>query len=112
MDERRYLELAEKALARIVSAFDEIELDAADVDSSGDVVTITFGLAAKAAGRRVVVNTQRPARQIWLAGGDRAWHFSYDEASARWMDDRATGAELFATVRAVCADAGVPAVQP
>jgi CyaY protein len=105
MDERRYLELAEAALSRVVGAFDEVELEDADVDSVGDVVTIT--LKPDANGGKIVINTQRPARQIWLAGGSRAWHFSFDAATSRWLDDKGTGAELFETVRELCARSGV-----
>ena len=74
----------------------------ADAETAGDVVTITF-----ADGARVVMNTQRPARQVWLAGGARAWHFSYDESREAWMDDKGQGDELLATLRALAAHAGV-----
>ena len=104
MDERRYLDLADVALKRVIAAFDDVELDDADVDSAGDVVTITLR-----GGRKVVLNTQRPARQLWLAGGGRAWHFNYEEAGARWLDDKGTGAELFGTLGAICNEAGVSA---
>ena len=107
MEERRYLELAEAALSRIVAAFDEVELDDADIDSVGDVVTISVEPGSRGAGGKIVINTQRPARQLWLAGGNRAWHFSFEEATGRWMDDKGSGAELFDTVREVCARAGL-----
>lgn len=93
MDEKHYLELAHRAFARIQDAFDAVDADDADIDSAGDVLTITFR-----DGHRSVVNTQRPARQIWLAGGDRAWHFSWDAKAERWLDDKGSGAELFATL--------------
>jgi CyaY protein len=107
MDERRYLELADAALKRVVAAFDDVDLDEADVDSAGDVVTMTLR-----GGKRVVLNTQRPALQLWLAGGGRAWHFGYDEASKRWLDDKHTGAELYATIVSLCRDAGVTVQLP
>lgn len=104
MDEGRYLDLADAALKRVLAAFDDVELDDADVDSAGDVVTITLR-----GGRKVVLNTQRPARQLWLAGAGRAWHFSYDDARTRWLDDKGTGDELFDTLRRLCSEAGVSA---
>lgn len=107
MDEGRYLKLAEAALARIVRAFDDVDLDQADIDSVGDVVTITFGAATSGSGGKMVINTQRPTRQLWLAGGTRAWHFSFDESSGRWMDDKGSGAELFETIRELCERVGV-----
>jgi CyaY protein len=107
MDEGRYLLLAEAALARIVRAFDDVDFEKADVDSVGDVVTITLAPGAHGGGGKIVINTQRPTRQLWLAGGNRAWHFSLDEATGRWMDDKGLGAELFETVRALCEKGGV-----
>lgn len=101
MTEAEYIALADQAFARIMSAFDEVDAEQADVESAGDVITITFGN-----GRRVVVNTQRPAKQIWLAGGQRAWHFGWDEASARWTDAKGSGAELFETLRSIARETG------
>ena len=101
MTESEYLVLAERAFARIMDAFENVDADQADVESAGDVITITF-----ANGRRVVVNTQRPALQIWLAGGQRAWHFGFDEGSGKWIDAKGTGAELFATLSSIARDTG------
>jgi frataxin-like iron-binding protein CyaY len=25
---------------------------------------------------------------VWFAAGARAWHYNWDEAGARWVDDR------------------------
>ena len=93
MDENRYLELAHETFRRIVDAFDDVDWKEADVETSGDVVTITWSDKS-----RCIVNTQRPVRQIWLAGGDRAWHFDWDEGSERWLDDKGSGAELVSTI--------------
>jgi CyaY protein len=108
MDERRYLDLAEAALKRVIAAFDDVDLDVADVDSAGDVVTITLR-TPRGGGKKVVLNTQRPTRQLWLAGSGRAWHFSYDETGARWLDDKGQGDELYGTLGRLCSEAGVPA---
>jgi CyaY protein len=51
------------------------------------------------------VNTQRPARQIWLAADARAWHFSWDPATRRWLDDKGRGDDLFATIGRIVKDA-------
>lgn len=93
MDEARYERLAAQALGSVLDMFEDVDADDADVEPSGDVVRINF-----ASGKRVVLNTQRPARQLWLAGGTRAWHFSFDEPTGRWLDDRGRGEELFATI--------------
>lgn len=99
MEERRYQDLAAVAFRKLLDGFDPIDAEDADVEAGGDVIRITYRDGAK-----VVVNTQRPARQIWLAGGSRAWHFSYDEASAQWLDDKSSE-ELFATVSRLTQDA-------
>jgi CyaY protein len=102
MDEQRYLDLAHQTFRTILDAFDDVDADDADVDSAGDVITITWRDRSKC-----VVNTQRPARQIWLAGGDRAWHFGWDEAGRRWLDDKGSGAELFATIAGIAKRHGI-----
>lgn len=104
--EREYVELADRAFARILAAFDQVDAEQADVESAGDVITITF-----AGGRRVVVNTQRPARQIWLAGGQRAWHFDWDAQKASWVDAKGSGAELFETLRSIARETGAVALE-
>ena len=99
MDEATYEKLALEALRKITKAFDEIDPEVADCETAGDVVTLTL------AGRsKCIINTQRPARQIWLAATARAWHFSWDEASGRWLDDKGQGQELFATLARIVKD--------
>jgi CyaY protein len=93
MDEAAYQRLADQAFRRIDDALRDVDADDVDVERSGDVLTLTFK-----GDRRCVLNTQRPTRQIWLAASARAWHFSYDAARDAWVEDRPTGAELFATV--------------
>ena len=101
MDESRYLRLAHDTFHKVIQAFDEIDSDDADVDTQGDVVSIRFR-----DGSRVILNTQRPTQQLWLAGRSRAWHFDYDEASNTWKDDKAHE-ELFDTLRALASASGL-----
>ncbi len=93
MDEATYEKLAAAALRAVMKGFDDIDPEQADCESAGDVVTLTLMGRSKC-----IINTQRPARQIWLAAKARAWHFSWDEASRRWLDDKSRGEELFATI--------------
>jgi CyaY protein len=93
MDESKYQELADKAFRAIGDAFEDVDPEVVDCEVAGDVVTLTLR-----GGRKCVVNTQRPARQIWLAATSRAWHFSWDPAAGRWIDDKGRGDELFATI--------------
>ncbi len=100
MDESTYQRLADAAFRSIGDAFENVDPEIVDCESGGDVVTLTLP-----GGKRCVVNTQRPARQIWLAANARAWHFSWDAAGARWMDDKGHGDELFATLSRIVKEA-------
>jgi CyaY protein len=100
MDEGTYQKLADAAFRAIGNAFEDVDGDLVDCEVAGDVVTL-----AMRGGRRCVINTQRPTRQIWLAANARAWHFSWDGAAARWMDDKGRGDELFATIAHVVREA-------
>ena len=83
MDESRYQKLADSALGTIERMFEDVDAEVVDIERAGDVITLTF-----ANRKRCVINTQRPTRQIWLAANARAWHFSFDEASSTWLDDK------------------------
>ena len=102
MDESTYQKLADSAFRAIGDGFENVDADLVDCEVAGDVVTLT--LRGK---KKCIVNTQRPARQIWLAASARAWHFSWDESAGRWLDDKGRGEELFATIaRIVKEEAG------
>jgi CyaY protein len=103
MEEREFEQRAADAWKRVLDLFDDVDPDEADVEQSGDVIRIDYKNGA-----RVVLNTQRPARQLWLAGGQQAWHFSFDAQQNSWLDDKGRG-ELFATLSALTERAiGVP----
>ena len=93
MNEQEYLQLADEAFRTIERAFEEVDPDLAEVTLAGDVLTIGYQ-----DGSKCIVNTQRPTRQIWLAARSRGWHFGYDDATGRWMDDRGAGVELLRCV--------------
>ena len=96
MDESRYQKLADSALGTIEHMFDDVEAEVVDLERAGDVITLTF-----ANRKKCVINTQRPTRQIWLAANARAWHFSFEETSGKWLDDKGQGIELIAQVAAI-----------
>lgn len=96
MDESRYQKLADTALGTIERLLEDVDAEVVDVERAGDVVTLTF-----ANGKKCVVNTQRPTRQIWLAANARAWHFSFDDSAGKWVDDKGQGVELIAQVAAI-----------
>src|SRR5688572_8825227 len=96
MDESRYQKLADSALGTIERMFEDVDAEMVDLERSGDVITLTF-----ANRKKCVINTQRPTRQIWLAANARAWHFSYEDASGKWLDDKGQAIELMAQVAAI-----------
>jgi CyaY protein len=103
MDESEYQKLADAVFRRIEDGLKDVDPDVVDLDRAGDVVTLTFAGPRQI---RCVVNTQRPVRQIWLAANARAWHFSLDATTGRWLDDKGMGVELFAQVAAIVREHG------
>ena len=96
VDEKTYIQIADKTFRRVVDAFENVDADDIDVDAAGDVITLIFR-----GGKRAVMNTQRPAKQIWLAGGQRAWHFSWNADHQIWLCDKSSGDELFSTLQKI-----------
>jgi CyaY protein len=102
MEENAYQHLADAAFRRIEAAFADVDANDVDCERAGDVVTLTLK-----GGKKCVVNTQRPTRQIWLAANARAWHFAWDDAAKRWLDDKGqtnpdgTPIDLFGALRRI-----------
>lgn len=107
MDEQQYQHLADDAFKKIEGMFEEIDADDVDCERAGDVITLTMR-----GGKKCIVNTQRPTKQIWLAANARAWHFSFDEQAKRWKDDKGQGLELFETIAKVAKDTAGVDVKP
>jgi CyaY protein len=99
MDESRYNQLVAGIFKRLLAAADALDPDILEADSTGDMVTLTARSREKC-----IVNTQRAVRQIWVAGKSQGIHFSYDEASGTWKDDKGRGLELFSFVADVVRD--------
>jgi CyaY protein len=102
MSESEFLAAAEGVLNAVESAFEQAG-EAADVDiecsRSGNVLEIEFANRSK-----MIVNTQAPMREIWVAA--RAGGFHYRFADGCWLDTR-DGSELFnALSRLASAQAG------
>jgi CyaY protein len=90
LDEHTYDALVSRAFKRIVAALDGAEPDLLEADFTGEMVTITAS-----GGEKVVVNTQRAVRQLWVAGQGQGIHFSWDASDQKWKDDKGRGLELF-----------------
>ena len=98
MNDTEFEALAAATLDAIERA---LEACAADVEAerSGNVLTLELS-----DGARVVINSQTPTRQIWIAARSGGFHFARDGDS--WRDTR-DGGELFAALARIV---GVPAL--
>jgi iron-sulfur cluster assembly protein CyaY len=78
MDESTYEKLAKQELA-------EIEDRLMDVDPDDVEITVSEGILRLDLrdGVKIVVNSHRAARQIWMAAVSTAWHFDPSE-DGRW----------------------------
>lgn len=101
MTESEFLERAEATLRAIEHA---VDATGADIEStrSGNVLTLELGN-----GSRLVINSQAPMQQIWVAARSGAHHFSAKGDS--WIDTR-DGAELFAALSRLISSQGEEAV--
>ena len=93
LDEAAYGAAVATAFKRLLHGIDQADPDVVEADSTGDMIVMT----APATGEKVIVNTQRAVRQIWVAGLSEGVHFDCD-AQGQWRDDKGKGLELFAWV--------------
>ncbi len=104
MTDPEYMDRAEAALAAIEQACDRInDATDADIDNQrvGGMITIAFRN-----GSQLIVNTQKPLRELWLAARSGGYHFRHDGSA--WIDTK-TGAEFFVQLsREASAQAGQP----
>ncbi|MBI3542171.1 MAG: iron donor protein CyaY [Deltaproteobacteria bacterium] len=96
MDEKEYRRIVDGTFRRLEKAFDSVDPDVAEFELSQGSITILFSDRSKC-----ILSTQPSVRQIWLAAASRgrAYHFDFDPASERWLDDKGKGVELLEYVR-------------
>lgn len=98
MSESEFVELAESTLAAIERAIDSAGSDI-EASRAGNVLTLEL-----ADGSKVIVNSQTPMQQMWVAAKSGAFHYARN--GDRWLDTR-DGSELFATLsRLISAQGG------
>jgi CyaY protein len=93
MTDLEYMDQAEALLARIEASCDRInEQTDADLDNQrvGGMITLTF-----ANGSQIIVNTQKPLHEIWMAARAGGFHYKFD--GSRWLDTKGAG-EFFANL--------------
>jgi CyaY protein len=101
MTESEFVELADATLDAIERAVDASAIDI-ETSRAGNVLTLELGDASK-----VIVNSQTPMQQIWVAGKTGAFH--YARTGDRWLDTR-DGSELFAALSRLISAQGGEAV--
>lgn len=90
-DETAFDELARCELRVIEDAFADIDPDQVDVSVSDGVLRLDLS-----DGTKIVINSHRAARQIWMAAIATAWHFD-PTPQGTWVAAK-TGDELRATI--------------
>ncbi|WP_428261535.1 iron donor protein CyaY [Haliangium sp.] len=97
MDEATFDELARAELRDLEEKF--LDVDPDEVEATGTDGVLELALKD---GVRIIINTQRPTRQLWMAAVANAWRFDYDRDERLWRTAR--GAELRSTLAGVIAD--------
>ncbi len=98
MDESAFDKAARDELHAIEDALAEIDPDDVEISTSDGILRLDCR-----DGTKVVINSPRAARQIWMAAVSTAWHF--DPIGDRWVAAK-TGDDLRATVTRLLAEHG------
>ncbi|MGZ3181155.1 MAG: iron donor protein CyaY [Telluria sp.] len=102
MGESEFLAAAEEVLNRIEQKLDGLnDLDVVDVECrrSGNVLEVEF----LANGSKVIVNSQAPMREMWVAA--RSGGFHYRMVDGLWRNTR-DNTELFAALSQIVSEQG------
>lgn len=91
MDEASFDRVARDELHALENAFSDVDPDDVDVSTSDGVLRLELR-----DGTRIVINSHRAARQIWMAAIASAWHFD-PSSDGTWRATR-SGEELRPTL--------------
>lgn len=91
MDDAGFERVARDELHELENAFAEVDPDEVEVSASDGVLRLDLR-----DGTRIVINSHRAARQIWMAAISTAWHFD-PVGDGVWRASR-TGEELRPTL--------------
>ncbi|MCA9678591.1 MAG: iron donor protein CyaY [Kofleriaceae bacterium] len=94
MDEKQFDDQARAELRFLEDQLSDVDPDDIEIGTSDGILRLDLR-----DGTRVVINSHRAARQIWMAAVSTAWHFDPQD-DGRWRASR-TGDELRATVARV-----------
>jgi CyaY protein len=95
MDDAEFDHVARDELRHLEDAFADVDPDLVEVSSSDGVLRLDLR-----DGTRIVINSHRAARQIWMAAVASAWHFDPAAGAAGWRAAK-TGEELRPTLAKV-----------
>tara|TARA_B100000945_G_C20166301_1_gene495584 strand:- start:250 stop:576 length:327 start_codon:yes stop_codon:yes gene_type:complete len=98
MENIEYLKKVKELFQKVEYKLDEYE-DDIDYDLTPDKLMLKF----ENSGKKVVINTQRAIKEIWLAGNSRAWHFQYLSDQDIWFA-RAEKEEFFTCLASLLSD--------
>lgn len=103
LTDSQYEALASQVLARIEAAVDRwLQDDVIDIDAQRTGGLLELSLPA--AGGKLVVNTQPPLHELWLAARSGGYHFRW--VDGRWLDTK-DGREFHAVLsQALTAQSG------
>lgn len=95
MTESEFLEMADNCLNQVQEIFEQaFENDEFDVDCkrSGNVLEIEF----VGNGSKIIVNSQAPMQEMWVAARSGGFHYKYD--GQHWRNTR-DQSEFYATLQ-------------
>jgi CyaY protein len=92
MDEADFDRVARDELRHLEDAFADVDPDEVDVSTSDGVLRLDLR-----DGTRIVINSHRAARQIWMAAISTAWHFDPAPDGGTWRAPK-SGDELRPTL--------------
>lgn len=100
MTESEFLDRAEQTLDAIEAAVEAVNDDVdIEVNRVGNVLTLELG-----DGSKVVVNSQAPMQQLWVAAKSGGFHYRLS-ADGTWRDTR-DQSELFAVLSKIVSEQG------
>jgi CyaY protein len=91
MDDAEFERVAHEELQHLENALSDVDPDECEVSTSDGVLRLDLR-----DGTRIVINSHRAARQIWMAAVASAWHFDPSE-NGTWRAPK-TGEELRPTL--------------
>ena len=92
MDDATFDKLARDELRQLEDALADVDPDDVEVSTSDGILRLDLR-----DGTKIVINSHRAARQIWMAAIASAWHFD-PHPDGRWRAGK-TGEELRETIR-------------